>query len=170
MTAGYAPALWANLFLAGGTAAATLCGLIFVAVSVNLGRILEFDAAASTRHLSGRALDAIVGLLLALTVCLLGLVPQPLAALGGELAAAALAAAAVPVRVLLHRGTRTVPHRRAQLMRLGLGLTAALCLLAAGCTTAARAGGGLYWAVPGILLAIAGATTNAWILLIEIYR
>jgi uncharacterized membrane protein YdjX (TVP38/TMEM64 family) len=34
----------------------------------------------------------------------------------------------------------------------------------------AAAGGGLYWVVAGILLAIVGAVANAWVLLVEILR
>jgi hypothetical protein len=31
-------------------------------------------------------------------------------------------------------------------------------------------GGGLYWLPAGIVLAIAGAVSNAWVLLVEIMR
>jgi len=33
-----------------------------------------------------------------------------------------------------------------------------------------EAGGGLYWIAVGILAAIAGGVTNAWVLLVEILR
>jgi hypothetical protein len=33
-----------------------------------------------------------------------------------------------------------------------------------------RAGGGLYWLVPGIVLCLVVAVFNAWVLLIEILR
>jgi glucose dehydrogenase len=34
----------------------------------------------------------------------------------------------------------------------------------------AEFGGGLYWLVAGIVLAIAAAVSNAWVLLVEILR
>jgi hypothetical protein len=34
----------------------------------------------------------------------------------------------------------------------------------------AEAGGGLYWVVAGIALAIVAAIANAWVLLVEILR
>ena len=42
MTAAYAPESWDGFALAVVTAAATLTGLLFVAVSINLQRILSF--------------------------------------------------------------------------------------------------------------------------------
>jgi hypothetical protein len=34
----------------------------------------------------------------------------------------------------------------------------------------AESGGGLYWVVAGIVLAIAASVANAWVLLVEILR
>jgi hypothetical protein len=49
-------------------------------------------------------------------------------------------------------------------------LSATVPMTVAGISVLARAGGGLYWLVPELLLAVAGWILNAWILLIEIQR
>jgi len=71
---------WSNFFLAQVGASAALTGLIFVGVSVNLTRILEYAA------LPDRALEAIIVLVQVLLVSSLVLVPQqPHELLGAEL-------------------------------------------------------------------------------------
>jgi hypothetical protein len=45
-----------------------------------------------------------------------------------------------------------------------------VCLLLAGGTLLAQAGGGLDWLVPAALIAIIAGLANAWVLLIEILR
>jgi hypothetical protein len=40
----------------------------------------------------------------------------------------------------------------------------------AGVSLRLRAGGGLYWLVPGVVLCLVVAVLNAWVLLIEIVR
>jgi hypothetical protein len=76
----YQPAAWHDLFAATAGAAAALAGLIFVAVSINLARILKF------RNLPRRAVETLaiaVGLLL---VSVLVLVPgQSSIVLGTEI-------------------------------------------------------------------------------------
>jgi hypothetical protein len=69
-----------NLFLAVAGASAALAGLLFVALSINLERILK------GRGLPGRAGEAIILLLTVLVVCTFGLVPgQSPRVLGAEL-------------------------------------------------------------------------------------
>ena len=60
---------WGELFLAGAGASAALAGLLFVAMSINLERILQGAG------LPGRAGEAIVLLVAVLVVSMLGLVP-----------------------------------------------------------------------------------------------
>jgi modulator of FtsH protease len=43
-------------------------------------------------------------------------------------------------------------------------------MVIAGVTLMAGGGGGLYWLLPEVLLALLGAVTNAWVLLVEIHR
>ena len=60
---------WGDLFLAGAGASAALGGLLFVAVSINLDRIVAL------RSLPGAALGAIVLLVAVLMVSMVALVP-----------------------------------------------------------------------------------------------
>jgi len=43
-------------------------------------------------------------------------------------------------------------------------------LIIGGASILAKTGGGLYWTVGGILFAIAGGVSNAWVLTVEILR
>jgi hypothetical protein len=54
--------------------------------------------------------------------------------------------------------------------RIVMAQVAVLPLLVAGVSLLLRAGGGLYWLVPGVLLCLVVAVLDAWVLLIEILR
>jgi hypothetical protein len=157
---------WEGLFLAEAGASAALAGLLFVAISINLAKILE------VRGLVGRAGEAIVLLVAVLVASTLVLVPdQPRAALGTELLAAGLLAWSI--LVVIHaravRG-RLGPSRGVLVGRIVMAQVAILPFLVAGASLLLRAGGGLYWLVPGVVLCLVVAVLNAWVLLIEIVR
>jgi hypothetical protein len=83
---GYTAEGWGELFLAEAGASAALGGLLFVAVSINLDRIIAL------RSLPGAALGAIV-LLVAVLVSTFALVPgQPRWVLGTEVLVVGIAA------------------------------------------------------------------------------
>ena len=67
------PAAWSTFFAATLGAAATLAGLLFVAVSINLDRVL-----LNTRLLA-RAGETLIGLMLSLVASAALLAPQPAA-------------------------------------------------------------------------------------------
>jgi modulator of FtsH protease len=162
----YAAVEWQGLFLAGAGASAALAGLLFVAMSINLDRILRGTG------LSGRAGEAMALLVAVLVVSMLGLVPgQSPTALGTELLGTGLVAWSLltTVHVRAVRG-RVGPYPAALAGRIVLAQMAVPPLLAAGVSLLARAGGGLYWLVPGIVLCLVVAVLGAWVLLIEILR
>jgi hypothetical protein len=152
--------------MAEAGASAALAGLLFVAVSINLAKILE------GRGLPGRAGEAIGLLVGVLVVSTLALVPgQPAGVLGAELLVAGLLAWAVQVGIQMRavRG-RVGPSRAVLVGRVVLAQAAVLPFVVAGASLLLRAGGGLYWLVPGVIFSLVVAVLDAWVLLIEILR
>jgi hypothetical protein len=163
---GYTTDGWGELFLAEAGASAALGGLLFVAVSINLTRILQVPGRP------GRAGEAIVLLVAVLVVAMLGLVPgQSSTVLGAELLVAGLVVWLILVIIHLRavRG-RVGPSSGALAGRIVVVQVAVLPLLVAGFSLLLGAGGGLYWLVPGVLLCLVVAVLDAWVLLIEILR
>jgi hypothetical protein len=162
----YATAGWESLFVAEAGASAALTGLLFVAISINLKRILQGAG------LPGRAGEAMVLLVAVLGVSTLVLVPgQSRTVLGAELLGAGLLAWSILVTIHVRavRG-RVGPSSGALTGRIVLTQMAVLPLLAAGLSLLLGAGGGLYWLVPGVLFCLVLAVLDAWVLLIEILR
>jgi hypothetical protein len=161
---------WQNLFVAVAGASAALAGLLFVAVSINLDRILALG-------LPGRAIGAITMLITMLIsvlfVAILGLVPgQPRGVLAAELLAVGLVSWTILAVIKLRglRGGDDGQPTYARYLSLVLSQAASLPFLVAGASLIPQAGGGLYWLVPGIVFALLEAVLDAWVLLVEILR
>jgi len=160
----YDPSEWNDLFVATAGASAALAGLVFVAVSINIERILKLPGVPA------RALETVLLLLGVLLVSVVCLIPgQSHVALGVELLVVSLAVAAIVVRQpVVVSGDGAPP---AWLWtRWALRLTGTVPLAIGGASVLLECGGGLYWIAAGIVLAIAGAVANAWVLLVEILR
>src|SRR5277367_1871444 len=71
--------MWANFFMTAAGASASLAGLVFVALSVNITRILQYP------HLPSRAGATIASLIQILVCSMAVLIPQPALALGIEI-------------------------------------------------------------------------------------
>jgi hypothetical protein len=164
MTA-YEASEWTDFFVAGAGASAALAGLVFVAVSINVDRILTF------RELPERALATVLLLLSVVLVSLIGLIPgQSRPALAGELLGVGLVFTVVILRLTsrsMGSRERARVYAFAQWLLVGLGT---LPVVLGAVSLFAEAGGGLYWVAAGILLATTGAVANAWVLLVEILR
>ncbi len=159
----YDPSQWSDLFVAAAGASAALAGLLFVAVSINLDRIIGEEG------LPERALEAVLMLVAVLVVSIIGLIPgQSRGAFGAELfVTAGILGFAVlrPIRVRPAHAPRNYLLGR---WALRLGGTVPL-IVGAGSVMNGN-GGGLYWVVAGIVFAILAAIANAWVLLVEILR
>ena len=162
----YSTVEWASLFVAEAGASAALAGLLFVAISINLERILQGAG------LPGRAGEAMVLLVAVLGVSTLVLVPgQSPTALGVELLGTGLVAWSVLVVIHVRAvRSRVGPSSGVLAGRIVMAQVAVLPLLVAGVSLLLRAGGGLYWLLPAVLLCLVVAVLDAWVLLIEILR
>jgi hypothetical protein len=164
MTA-YQPEQWHDLFVAMAGAAAALTGLIFVAVSINVEKILKY------RALPVRAVETLTILLGLLMLSVFMLVPgQSRQVLGLEM----LALGAVIAVALLAKRLR-LPRAAGDPLTWTLTptvviLVGTLPMIAAGISLLAGGGGGLYWLVPELIGGFTGAVLNAYILLVEIHR
>lgn len=164
MTA-YTASEWNDLFVAAAGASAALTGLVFVAVSINIDRILRLPGVPD------RALGTLVLLLGVVVASLLGLAPgQSATALGLELLAQGLLFA-VTVEVLARRSLRdlAVP-RGTRAWRIAFPALGTVPFVIGAASLLAGVGGGLYWVLAGIVFALVGAVLNAWVLLVEILR
>jgi hypothetical protein len=166
MITAYSAAAWTGLASTVAGAAATLTGLVFVAVSINLKQILAYP------NLPGRAAQTLISFATALLAAVFVLVPgQGRTALGLELAVAGVLIGAgqlvLDVRAG-HSDQETAMTR--MLSRVFPAVAGCGCLTVAGASLLAGGGGGLYWLVPTFVIAIVSGLLNAWVLLVEIMR
>jgi hypothetical protein len=163
---GYDLAAWEPFFSVIVAAAATLTGLLFVAVSINLDHILK-----GSRFLPTRAAETLATLLLVVASSALTLVPQSVRLVGAEILIIVVPMLAITIwRQLNHRRRSRYEPLLWTLSRMVSTALATVPCTIAGISLAAEWGGGLYWLAPTALLGIVGAVYNAWVLLVEIVR
>jgi hypothetical protein len=160
------PAQWSSFFSAEVGASAALIGLLFVAISINLARIIAFP------HLTPRAAKAIVtliGILFASSLCL---VPgQPKNLLGSELILlGVLAWIMITVTQRAHSRGNPYINRGQKLLYGVLAQMSALPLIACGSSLLYSRGGGLYWLVGAVFISFVSALLDSWVLLVEVQR
>jgi hypothetical protein len=163
MSAGYEPGVWTAMYGAVAAAAAAFAGLLFVALTVNLPRILP-DAA----HVA-RAREALGGLLSLLVLGLLVLIPgQGRGALGVELLGAAAVLVAISIR-LQSQTIRRLPAggRVPWTLRMLPVNLATVAIAVAGASLLAGAGGGLYWLAGTVIVYILRSALDSWALVVE---
>lgn len=155
---------WSNFFVAELGAAAALTGLLFVAVSINLSRILQFA------HLPARAAEALLTLLAVLFVPTFALVPgQSLRAFGIETGAIGSALWAV-LTVFLIRGRKFDRKYVGFFARVLVNQLPMLPFMVSGALSIRGRSCGVSWIVPGVLLSFAAGILGAWVLRVEIQR
>lgn len=163
---GYAPDRWAAAFTAVAGSAAALTGLLFVALSINLDRVIKGPG------LVARAVEVLLLLVAVLVIATLLLMP-------GQ--GAISASIEILVTAMLTSGLLAYIHIRAprQALRVTTGNfvlrvvgdhLGPLFLVIGGVTLLVGNGGGLYWVVPALIAAMVAAVVGAWVMLVEIVR
>jgi modulator of FtsH protease len=157
---------WGNFLAAQAEAAATLTGLVFVAISINAEKVLTLPG------LPGRAAEAVLQFLQAFFVASIMLAPavHPYAQAGALLLVGLVSYGAQMLGLFRYLKVRT-GHPwswfvwRCLFTQLGtLPFLVAAALLLAGNVNAPA------WLVPGFLFSFAGGLVSSWVLLIEIRR
>jgi modulator of FtsH protease len=154
---------WESFGVVVGAASGALIGLLFVAISVNGSRIVDHPA---LRDVASRTL---VLFAIPLVAAILVVTPgQPDWVLGTELIVLGLVAGAA--LILVGRGhldtdASTESRLARTLDRRSPTLTTSLLTEIAGVTLIVG-GGGLYWLLPAVILALIGGALNAWLLLV----
>jgi modulator of FtsH protease len=164
MSTGYDIAAWHELFGAEVGAAAALAGLLFVAISINLTRILAIA------HLASRAGTGLAILVAVLVLSTLALVPGITDDwLGTGILVVAIAVWIAPTSRLIRQRRGDRPLWRF-IGDHALTQASLVPSIVGGVTLIAGSGGGLYWLVPAVAFSFVTAALNAWVLLVEIMR
>ncbi|MEU8074554.1 hypothetical protein AB0B31_03835 [Catellatospora citrea] len=154
---------WANFGIVAGTAAATLTGLLFVAVT------LRIESIVNTSDLRYRAAQTLTLFITVLILSMLLVIPrQALPALGVEIIVVA-AVAGTALAILDHRASSaTRPNSLARTIDIvSLTLTAVTLVAVSGVACAAGREWGLYVLVPGVIAALVSGVINAWLFLVR---
>jgi len=157
---------WEGFFAAQVGAAATLAGLVFVGVSINLSKIV------GSGHLPNRAMESIVILMLNLLVASAFLIPgQNRLALGLEVLAGGLFVWAA-LSAMHIQTARTIERefRRQGMVAAAQGQLYAIAICATGVVIAWKGAPGAYLLTAPMLFGYFVALSNAWVLTIEINR
>jgi hypothetical protein len=157
---------WHVFFSTQAEVSATLTGLVFVALSINLKQILSLPG------LAGRAGEALLLLLLPVLVGLAGVLPQSgTRPFGAEILVLGLIEVVV-VSLILAAGNRVRADRPTveYVMRVVMAECAVLPTVIAGALLAGGHPGGVWWQAAGTGLCIVAGVIDAWVLLVEILR
>jgi len=160
-------ASWVPFFEGEVAAAAALAGLLFVAISINLNRIVTIGGLPERAGMTLSLLVAVV------VVSTLGLIPgQSTTVFGIELLAFGIIHTAfvymLRARVVHSEAVRLSPAP-AWVREVGNFITT-VPFIAAGALEILGVPGALYFIAPAVVSSFAIAGLNAWVLLVEIIR
>jgi hypothetical protein len=163
----YSPDAWSSFFLAITSAGAALCGLIFVALSLNLQRIIKL------RALVGRAGEAVAILLATVIFSLVCLAPQLTDTILGLL----VIAGGIFLWIFITTLNRSAYREQKGTLPMHLFVTrfmltqiAILPIIISGISLMLGVGGGLAWLAFGLSFSLIVGVFDAWVLTIEILR
>jgi modulator of FtsH protease len=160
------PEGWDSFFVALVGASAALTGLVFVALSINLERIV------AQAVLVGRAAEALLLLVLPVMLGLAVLVPDVAVRTTGVLCAipALVVFAAVNRTIVKSRTAARLRPPHAFRIRVSMAEIALLPALVGAGVLLGNSTAGAYWIAFAVAAAIVAGIVDAWVLLIEILR
>lgn len=158
---------WTDFLVAAASAAAALAGLVIVAVSVNIERILQY------KQLPARAAAAVGSLMLALVTSLVCLAPQSRLALGLEVLGFGvitwlLHAHAARISIASDRASHRPKYEA--ILEVARGQIQVLPFIVGGLLFTLDLGAPIYFILAGVIAAVVLSMFEAWILLVEILR
>ena len=158
---------WSNFFVAQCGAAAALIGLLFVALSVNLERIM------ASGYLVDRVAEAVLVFGGLLSFSIFGMVPhQSVSSFGVETLVGGVVIWALTTRLQI-RGLRDHPPQatsRDVISRIVMMQAATVSTIVAGALMMAGHDVGFFWLVPTTVVSYVAGIGNAWVLTVEILR
>lgn len=158
---------WKDFFVTAAGASAALAGLVIVAISVNVQRMLEHP------QLPSRGGATVAVLLLILVSSMAGLVPQPSAALAVEISGFGFLTwllqlwSARQIMVAYLESRRPL---RESIIAVAIGQLQSIPFIIGGILLSMNRPAGPYWIAAGMIAALIFSVFNTWILLVEILR
>lgn len=161
----YKPAEWHDFFLVTGGGAATLAGLVFVAMSINL------DVVARNATHRKRAINMLTGFTAAFIICALALMGgQHHQAVGAEWVVVASVAATIYVHNYAQAAKRGGSKAALRPDRLVGGVTCHVAQIAGAVLLILGYVAGLYIAAVGLIVYFAFLISGAWLLLVAVHE
>jgi hypothetical protein len=155
---------WTDFLVAEVGASAALAGLLFVAISINVAKILEYQSTVT------RAAEALLLLLSVLFACTFALTPgQPNRALGLELLGVGVVLGSTILTLQIRKKYSGQPGWLLW-NRIFICQAAAVSYCVPGVLLLIHHPAGMYWFLPACLFCFVGGLLSAWVLLIEILR
>lgn len=159
--------LWINFVITAAGASAALAGLVIVAISVNIAKIISFP------HLPARAAATIGTLILILITSMTALIPQTIATLGAEVLVFSLICWLLQLwaarQMLIVRRERNRPWYES-IRGMALGQIQVLPFIIGAGLLLRMNTAGFYWISGGVIAIFIFSIYNAWVLLVEILR
>jgi energy-converting hydrogenase Eha subunit A len=155
----YQPEQWRDLYVMLGTSAAALVGLLFVVASLHLEEVMSNPVHRT------RARNMTLHLLVLLVEATLILMPQPVQALGVELAVINLIGLQLPLRFIykaFYKDRRLGQSGAYSIYRGAANVSAYLLGLAAGACLILASAWGMYLITASFILFLISAILNAW--------